>query len=52
MMTNKFDLSQIIKEQIKNKTKFLSTNYYNYYLRGLLSWNEYYWLVYNLKGRY
>lgn len=51
-MTNKFDLSQIIKEQINAKIRVLNTVYYNYYLRGLLSWNEYYWLVYNLKGRY
>lgn len=32
--------------------KLLSTKYYNYYLKGLLTWNEYYWLVYNLKGSY
>ena len=51
-MTNKFDLSQTIKEQINRKISLINTVYYNYYLRGLLSWNEYYWLVYNLKGRY
>lgn len=51
-MINKIDFTKIIKEEIKNKTKCLTTTYYNYYLKGLLTWGEYYWIVYNLKGRY
>lgn len=50
-MLNQLDFSQIIKEQINYKINELTNKYYNQYLRGLLSWNEYYWLVYNLKWR-
>lgn len=51
-MANKFSLLGLIKQEINCKITSLNTVYYNYYLRGLLTWNEYYWLVYNLKGRY
>lgn len=51
-MINKIDFVKIMKEQINCKIISLNTVYYNYYLKGLMTWNEYYWLVYNLKGRY
>lgn len=51
-MNNKLDFLGIINKEINCKISSLNIKYYNYYLRGLLTWNEYYWIVYNLKGRY